>query len=120
MAKGDNIYSRLITFAIQIVKICDKVPATRAGNHVAGQLLRCGTAPAAHYAEARGAESDRDFIHKLRLAIKELNESRAWLAILAGSDLLPQDQFRTADRECEELCRILSASIATIQKRLNN
>ena len=68
MAKGDDIHLRLIKFAVQIIKLCDKVPATRAGNHVAGQLLRCGTAPAAHYAEARGAESDRDFTHKLRYA----------------------------------------------------
>ena len=65
MAKGVDIEERLINFAVSIVKLCDKLPKTAEGSHNAGQLLRFGTAPAAHYAEARGAESTKDFIHKL-------------------------------------------------------
>jgi len=76
MAKGDDIEERLIAFAVRMVKLCDYLPKTQAGGHIAGQLLRSGTAPAAHYAEARGAESTNDFVHKLKLCLKELNESR--------------------------------------------
>ena len=71
MAKGDDIEERLVDFAGMIIGATDALPDTRAGNHLAGQLLRSGTSPAAHYAEARGAESDRDFVHKLKLCFKE-------------------------------------------------
>ena len=82
MAKGDDIEARLVDFAVMIIQLTDALPSRRSGNHLAGQLLRSGTSPAAHYAEARGAESDKDFLHKLRLASKELNESRIWLKII--------------------------------------
>ena len=72
MAKGDDIQERLINLAVIIMRICDQLPDTSAGRHIANQLLRSGTAPAAHYAEARGAESTRDFIHKLKICSKEL------------------------------------------------
>ena len=62
MAKGDDIEERLIDFAVRVIILCDNLPGTRAGNHLAGQLLRSGTAPAAHYAEARGAESPKDIV----------------------------------------------------------
>ncbi len=75
MAKGDDIQERLIRFAARIIKVCDALPSTVAGRHVAGQLLRCGTAPAPQHGEARSAESPDDFIHKLKIAVKELNES---------------------------------------------
>jgi hypothetical protein len=73
VAKGDNIEERLIVFAVRIMKVCDSLPKTPAGKHLSDQLLRSGTAPAPHYGEGRSAESKRDFIHKLRLALKELN-----------------------------------------------
>ena len=117
MAKGDDIEARLIEFAVRIVKICDELPKSRAGNHFAGQLLRSGTAPAAHYAEARGAESTNDFVHKLKLSLKELNETRVWLQIIARSDLLPEGKLRNVAQECGELCRIVNASIRTTKKR---
>lgn len=118
MAKGDDIEERLVEFAVAVIQLTDDMPQTRAGNHLAGQLLRSGTSPAAHYAEARGAESDRDFVHKLRLCFKELNESRVWLRIIGKSRLLSVEQTRTAYRECDELCRIVSASVKTAQTRM--
>ncbi len=113
MAKGDDLEERLVQFAVRIVKLCDKLPRTRAGNHVAGQLLRCGTSPAANYAEARGAESGDDFVHKLKLALKELNESRAWLKIITQSSMLPSDKMEAINQEADELCRIVNASVKT-------
>ena len=79
MAKGDDIEERLIDFAVRVINLCGHLPDTAAARHVSGQLLRSGTAPAPHYSEARGAESSRDFIHKLGICLKELNELRVWL-----------------------------------------
>ncbi len=65
MAKGDDIQERLINFAVDIVNISSKLPKTMAGNHISQQLLRSGTSPAPNYAEARGDESTKDFVHKM-------------------------------------------------------
>ena len=108
MAKGDDIEERLVDFAVRIVNLCVSLPKTQAGRHVAGQLVRSGTAPAAHYAEARGAESTKDFIHKLRLGLKELNESRVWLKIITRSEMLPASRLHDINQECDELCRIIN------------
>ncbi len=120
MAKGDDIEERLIDFAVRIVKLCDQLPRTQAGRHVAGQLLRSGTAPAAHYAEARGAESTNDFVHKLKICLKELNEARIWLKIIARSEMLPGSRLADITTECDELCRIINASIKTTLAKTNH
>jgi len=75
--------------------------------------LRSGTSPAAHYAEARGAESTKDFVHKLKICLKELNEARVWLRMIAKSEMLSSAQLSDIIQECEELCRIINASIRT-------
>lgn len=113
MAKGDDIEERLIRFAVRILKVCAALPDTPEGRHVRGQLIRSGTAPAPHYGEGRGAESTRDFIHKLKICLKELNESRVWLLIIKESEMLPTDLLSHIIPECNELCRIISASIKT-------
>ena len=74
MAKGDDIEDRLIDFAVRIIRVCDGLPDTPTGRHSRGQLLRSGTAPAPNYGEARGAESGKDFVHKLKPGLKELND----------------------------------------------
>jgi four helix bundle protein len=72
-----DLRDRLLEFAVSIGQIVKGLPGDRIGSHVAGQLLRSGTAPAAHYAEACGAEFRRDFIHKLKVALKELREANS-------------------------------------------
>lgn len=118
MAKGDDIEERLMKFAVQVMKVCDNLPLTPAGKHIADQLLRSGTAPAPNYGEGRSAESKRDFIHKLRIALKELNETRIWLKMITMSEMLPESKVMALLAECEELCRILYASIQTAQQSL--
>ena len=113
MAKGDDIEERLVDFAVSVIGVTDKLLNSRAGNHLAGQLVRSGTNPAAHYAEARGAESQKDFVHKLKLCSKELNESRVWLKIIGKAKLGPRENVVKTYRECDELCRIINASIKT-------
>ena len=119
MKKGDDIQERLIQFAARVIKVCDKLPRTSAGRHIAGQLVRSGMAPAAHHGEARSAESPSDFIHKLKIAVKELNESEVWLRIVIASGMQPRKLMAPLIDECQQLQRILSASIKTARKSTN-
>jgi four helix bundle protein len=116
MAKGDDLEKRLLLFAVRVMKVCDGLPPTVDGRHIAQQLLRAGTAGAPNYAEGRSAESKRDFVHKLRIALKELNETRIWLTMLAMSEMVTETRLTDLQAECEELCKILYASIQTAQK----
>ena len=74
-----NLEGRLVDFAVRIIHAAESLPKTKAGNHIAGQLIRCGTAPAANYGEAQDAESRAGFIHKMKVSLKELRETRVWL-----------------------------------------
>lgn len=123
MAKGDNIQEWLINFAVQIIKLTAKLPKTPAGRHVAGQILRSGTSPAPNYGEARSAESSNDFIHKLKVALKELNETKVWLQIIRQSDMMSVEEINVLYKSCDELCRIINASVWTAfrgRKEVNN
>ena len=119
MAKGDDIQERLIRFAARIIKVCEDLPKTMTGAHLVGQLLRSGTAPAAHYGETRGAESPADFVHKLKIAVKELNESEVWLRIIVASKMETQSKMASLLDECQQLQRILNASITTARKSIH-
>lgn len=113
MAKGDDIEERLIDFAVRIIRLCNSLPDKPAEKHIRGQLLRCGTSPAPNYGEARGAESGKDFVHKLKIVLKELNESRIWLMMMIRAELIPEKRIEPLLDECDQLCRIISASIHT-------
>ena len=76
--RGEDLEDRLLDFAARVGKLVEALPDTRLGRHVAGQLVRSGTSPAPNYAEACAAESKKDFIHKLGIALKELRESRVF------------------------------------------
>lgn len=117
MARGDDIEERMIDFAVRVVKLCDSLPKRASARHIADQLLRSGTSPAANYAEARRAESTRDFLHKLKICLKELNETRVWLLIITRSEILPTNRMEPIISECTELCKIISASIRTSSAR---
>jgi four helix bundle protein len=114
-----DLEERLIDFAISIIDIVEVLPNTRAGNHVGGQLIRCGTSPAANYGEAQAAESRSDFIHKLKVILKEVKESRVWLIIVRRKDMIKASGIvEKALQECQELAAIFSKSIATARKNL--
>ena len=114
--KGDDISDRLVALAVSIIKVADSLPDTPTGKHVAGQLLRSGTSPGANYEEARGAESRRDFLHKLGVTLKELQESHYWLRIVAGARLVPTD-VTSVISEAAELCRIIGKSRITAKSQ---
>ena len=113
-----DLEERLLEYSVRIIKIVEQLPKTRAGNHVAGQLLRSGTSPYPNHGEAQSAESPRDFIHKLRISLKELRETQRWLKLIQRVPLIKKpellDEFL---QETEELIRIFVASIKTAEKR---
>ena len=118
-SRADELEQRLIDFAVRIVKLSANLPRTPAGKHIAGQILRSGTSPAPNYGEARGAESHADFIHKLRIVLKELNETSIWLRVIKRSRILKPELLTEIILENNELCRIFTTSLKTARKRTN-
>ena len=110
---ADELENRLIDFAVRIIRLSSRLPKTPAGNHIAGQILRAGTSPAPNYGEARGAESHADFVHKLRIVLKELNETSVWLRIIQRAQLLSGQSLRQIIEENTSLCKIFTASLKT-------
>ena len=115
-AQGFDLEDRLITFAVRITNVVEALPTTRVGNHVAGQLLRSGTSPAFHYGEVQSAESRNDFIHKMKVCLKELRETRIALLIVQRKKLLPDREVAGILAECEELVRIFRSSTETAER----
>ena len=70
-----DLQDRLVDYAVRIIKLSEALPETKAGKHVSSQILRSGTSPAPNYGEAQSAESKADFVHKLKVALKELRET---------------------------------------------
>ena len=112
-SKGDGLEERLINFAVRVIKLTASLPKTPAGKHIAGQILRSGTSPAPNYGEARGAESHADFVHKLGIVLKVLNETSIWLRIIERSELLKAELLKEIIEENQELCRIFTSSHRT-------
>ncbi len=109
----EELSERLLDFAVRVGKVVDSLPDTRMGRHVAGQLVRCGTSPAPNYEEACAEESKKDFIHKLRICLKELRETRLWLRFIVKAELLPSDRLADLIDEATQLCDIIGKSVAT-------
>ena len=114
--RPDDLSERLLNLAVRVGKMVDALPDSRLGKHIAGQLVRSGTAPAPNYEEACAAESRRDFIHKLRIALKELRETRCWIRLIMRSELLTEARMSELASESDELCRILGQSLVTARR----
>jgi len=112
-----DLEERLLDYAVRIIRLVEALPNTRTGNHVAGQLLRSGTSPLPNHGEAQAAESRADFIHKLKVCLKELRESRRWLRLVQRVPLVkPAAKAQALLNETEELIRIFARSIQTSQQ----
>jgi four helix bundle protein len=112
--KKSDLEDRLVDFAAAIIDTAEALPSIRAGNHLAGQLIRCGTSPALNYGEAQGAESRKDFIHKMRGGLKELRETGVCLKIINRKSLIkPPARIEPHLEVCNELISIFVKSIST-------
>ena len=115
--KQYDLEERLLDDAANIIRLVERLPNNRAGNHVAGQLLRSGTSPLPNHGEAQAAESRNDFVHKFRICLKELRESRRWLRLARRVPLIkPPTEFDPLLEETEALIKIFATSIRTAQR----
>jgi four helix bundle protein len=113
MLRGDNIAQRLVALAAGVVKLASGLPKDQPGRHITSQLTRAATSGGANYEEARGAESRMDFVHKLRVADKEMRETKYWLDLIGSCWDTHSETAAGLAREADELISILTASIRT-------
>ena len=111
--KAEETHRRLIELGARATRVAKMLPRTDEGRYLSQQLVRCGMAGAANYAEARAAESRKDFIHKLRIVLKELNETQSWLRQIVANGHFSRDKMAAIIAENQELCRIIASSIKT-------
>jgi four helix bundle protein len=116
--KTFDLEDRLIDFAVRIIRLAETLPKTRVGNQIAGQIIRSGTSPAPNYGEAQSAESRSDFIHKMKLCLKELRETRVWLMMIAKANLVKSaSQLDPLTDENNQLISIFVSSIKTARQK---
>ena len=114
-----NLEERLVSFAVLIIEIVNEIPNSKAGNHLAGQLVRSGTSPALNYGEAQSGESRRDFIHKIKVVLKELRETFICLKLIYQTRLYKSaDKMELALKENDELISIFVKSVETAQRNM--
>ena len=119
--KKYDLEKRLIDFAVRIIDLVETLANTRAGNHIAGQLVRSGTSPAPNYGEAQSAESRNDFIHKIKIVLKELRETKIWLQIIHRKRMTKSgSQTESLIAECDELISFFVTSVKTAEKNKRN
>jgi len=112
-----NLEDRLIEFTVRIIQLTESLPKAKAARHIAGQLVRSGTSPAPNYGEAQGAESRSDFIHKMKVCLKELRETKVWLKMIKKANFIkPASKLKPLILENGELISIFVASIGTAKK----
>ncbi len=113
-----ELEGRIVKFAARCIKVCAALPAKAVGSAgLADQMFRSSTSIAANYAEACEAESAKDFVHKLKVAMKELSETRIWLKLIGEAGYVASEKLVDLIAESKELSKILSASVTTAKKK---
>jgi four helix bundle protein len=113
-----DLEDRLVEFAGKVIDVVEKLPKNLAAKHLGGQLVRSGTSPALNYAEAVGAESKADFVHKLGVVLKELRETRVCLRIIQQQKYLDETMLDMVLDECAQLVFIVSKSVKTTKENM--
>ena len=113
-----NLEERLIDFAVLVLDLVEKLPNSYSAKHLGGQLSRSGTSPALNYGEVQAAESTKDFLHKMKVCLKELRESQICLKIIERKPYLDKKFTSITLKECGELVAIFTTSIKTT--KMNN
>ncbi len=117
----NDLEDRIVKFAARCVKVCGALPIRKIGSSsYADQLFRSSTGVAANYAEATEAESRKDFIHKLKVAMKELSEARIWLKLIGESEYIEMSKLESLIDEAFLLTKILSSSVITARNKAEN
>jgi four helix bundle protein len=116
MNRKYDLEERLINFACNCIDVSEGLPQTFAAKHIASHMVRSSTSPALNYGEAQGAESINDFIHKMRICLKELRETKCCLALINKKKWYDEMRLLGNLKENNELISIFVASIQTAQK----
>jgi len=117
--KEFDLENRLIDFSVRIIRVAGSLPKTKVGNHIAGQLVRSGTSPASNYGEAQSSESRSDFVHKMKVCVKELRETRVWLLMIVRANLIkPVSNLNAVIDENNQLISIFVSSIKTAKRKI--
>ena len=116
-----ELEDRVVRFSARCVNVCCAFPAKKIGSSsMADQLFRSSTSVAANYAEATESESRKDFVHKLKIVMKELSETRVWLKILGETGYVAKSRLNDLVGEAEDLSRIIASSIITARSRIKS
>jgi four helix bundle protein len=113
-----DLGDRLITFSARVISMIESLPDGKAATHIGGQILRSATAPVANHGEAQSAESRRDFVHKMKVGLKELRETTQWLKLIDKLNYFEHGQLSSLLSEIDQLERIFFSSIRTAMKNL--
>ncbi len=113
-----DLEDRLVDFAARCIKVSDALPESKAGQHLAGQLCRSGSSPALNYGEAQGAESRKDFVHKMSISLKELRETLICLKIVIKAAMVDLGKLEPLADEANELISIFVTSIKTAKRNI--
>lgn len=108
-----DLEDRLVDFACRCLEVCELLPNSKAGQNLEYQLSKSGTAPALIYGEAQAAESRADFLHKMKMVLKEIRESRVNLKIIKRKPVVVHEKVEIAFNESNELMAIFLKSIET-------
>ena len=115
----NDLENRLIDFAVASIKIAESFPNTKTGNYYAGQIIRSSSSPALNYGEAQDAESKQDFIHKVKVILKELRETNVSFKIVDKLKLYNnQKELDKVRDENNQLISIFVASVKTAKGKL--
>ena len=112
-----DLEDRLVDYTCRMIDVVEALPNTRAGNYIAGQLIKSSHSPTFNYGEAQAAESTKDFIHKMGVVLKELKECRTALKVIIKKEIIkPIVKLEGVYKETEELIAIMAKSILTAKK----
>ncbi|MEO6541816.1 MAG: four helix bundle protein [Ferruginibacter sp.] len=112
-----DLEDRLVDYTGRMIDVVEALPNSRAGNYIAGQLIRSCHSPTFNYGEAQAAESTKDFVHKMGVILKELKECRTTLKVIKKKELIkPVSKLEAVYKETEELIAIIAKSILTTKK----
>jgi four helix bundle protein len=115
-----DLEERLIDFAARCIKVANSLPNTKAGQHLSDQLTRSGTSPALNYGEAQSAESRKDFVHKMKVSLKELRETMICLKIIIRSEMMSLEKLQSLIDETNELISIFVTSVKTAKQNMGS
>lgn len=117
--EGQKIQDRTLSFAVRVVKLCKFLEEQNGVSRILyKQLIRSGTSIGANVREAQSAQSDKDFLHKLEIALKEARETEYWLILLVQADLIKEQRIKLLRQECEEIIKILVVITKKIKQKI--